>query len=67
MEQLSSLRWNDCPVCGGTGVQFAWNTHLDNTIPVPEQNGAVGLRIDGVAGGIGAARFQRVTYELGAP
>ena len=28
MEQVSSLRWNDCPVCGGTGVQFAWNTQL---------------------------------------
>jgi hypothetical protein len=28
MAQVSSLRWNDCPVCGGTGVQFAWNTHF---------------------------------------
>lgn len=27
VEQLSSLRWNECPVCGGTGVQFPWNTH----------------------------------------
>ncbi|MDQ2988098.1 MAG: hypothetical protein M3R60_03225, partial [Pseudomonadota bacterium] len=26
---MSSLRWNDCPVCGGTGVQFAWNTQAD--------------------------------------
>jgi phosphate transport system substrate-binding protein len=23
------LRWNKCPVCGGTCVQFRRNTHID--------------------------------------
>jgi transposase len=31
LEQVSSLRWSECPVCGGTGVQFRWNTQMDRS------------------------------------